>query len=94
VTLTIGDNIDALAEDLTDRLADKIAERITGLLAERLREPDPAELMTVPEAADYIRAKSRRIYELTREGRLDVERDGRRILIRRGTLDRYLGGNR
>jgi len=80
-------------DTLIDLLADEVAERVAAKLADQAgpRDPDPPDrLMTVEEAATYLRAKPRRVYELVRTGAIDVERDGRRVLIRKLTLDQHL----
>lgn len=73
-----------LPPELIDAIADAVAERL---------EPgsDPAYL-TADEAADRIRAKPGRVYELVRLGKLSADRDGRRVLIRAADLDSYLRG--
>ncbi len=75
-------------------LIDAIAMRVVelaqeqGLLAGDSRSP----LMTVAEAAEYIRGEKQRVYDLIHSGALVPERDGRRVLLRRETLDAYLRG--
>lgn len=83
-----------LTVDVPDELVQAIAAKVAELLAdqEAPRDPDPPDrLLTVEEAAEYLRAKPRRVYELVRTRVLDVERDGRRVLIRKQTLDEHLG---
>ena len=83
--------------DLIDALADLVAERLAEKLAAEEGEaraatpPDsPDRLLTVAEAAEYLRAKPQRIYDLIGQGRLEVERDGNRVLIRKAVIDRHL----
>ena len=45
---------------------------------------------TVAEAAEYLRCKPQRIYDLRSSGRLPRHGDGSRVLIRRADLDAHL----
>lgn len=49
--------------------------------------------MTVVEAAEYLRAKPQRIYDLLSAGRLTRHKDGRRVLIAREEIDALLNGS-
>lgn len=70
-------------------VVDAIAARVrTELLAELGRPTDP--WLDVAEAADYLRCKRQRIYDLCQQGRLKPARDGSRLLLRRSWLDAYL----
>jgi excisionase family DNA binding protein len=82
-----------LALAVPDELVDALAERVAERLAERDR-PTPSEFMTPPEAADLLRAKTQRVYDLVSQGRLRALKDGSRLLIRRSDLDTYLEGRR
>lgn len=42
------------------------------------------------EAAEYLRVKPQRVYDLVNQGRLPGERDGERVLVREVMLGRYL----
>jgi excisionase family DNA binding protein len=82
-----------LTIELPDDLADQIAAKVAELLVDQLGAPvDPDRLMTVPEAAEYLRAKPQRVYDLVGQGRIEAERDGTRVLIRKAALDRHLAG--
>lgn len=81
--------------DLPPELAELIARRVAELLTDQVTGPaDPDRLLTVAEAADYLRAKPQRVYDLVNQQRLPAERDGKRVLIRKAALDRYLAGGR
>ena len=77
-------------DDLLDLLTKEVARRI----AEQQPQQQAAPLyLTVREAADLIRAKPQRIYDLVSAGRLTRHKDGARLLIARGELDEYLQGH-
>jgi excisionase family DNA binding protein len=63
-------------------------------IADRLAPPVPAQgasdFLTVAEAAEFLRAKPQRVYDLLSDGRLTRYRDGRRVLIARDELHAYL----
>ena len=48
-------------------------------------------LLTVPEAADWMRVSERTIYHAIRTGRLQAITVGRQIQLRRSTLERGWG---
>jgi excisionase family DNA binding protein len=87
------------AEPLTlaipDVLAERIAERAAEIALERLRGEAGVRspYLTVPEAAEYLRAKPQRVYDLLSSRRLTRYRDGRRVLVSRAELDAYLAEN-
>lgn len=56
--------------------------------------PDVDPWFNVEEAAEYLRCKPQRIYDLRSQGRLVGGLDGTRVLFRRSTLDAYLEGRR
>jgi excisionase family DNA binding protein len=74
-------------EKLVRRVVD---ERLRAAGADR-REPP---LLTVPEAAERIRAKPQRIYDLLSDGRLTRHKDGSRVLVSSRELDAYVGNSR
>jgi excisionase family DNA binding protein len=89
---------DGLTVTLPPELVDAVAERVVELIEQRggLGQPEDPWL-TVEQAAEYIGARPQRIYDLlARQGegpaRLGGGRDGRRRLVRRSELDRYLEG--
>jgi excisionase family DNA binding protein len=47
--------------------------------------------MTVKEAAEYLRCKPQRIYDLRSSGQLPRHGDGARVLLHRDDLDRHVG---
>jgi excisionase family DNA binding protein len=79
-----------LTPEALELLAAKVAELI-GLP----QEPSNASpYMTVPEAAEYMRAKPQRCYDLLSAGRLTRYKDGSRVLLNRVEVDVYLAGGR
>ncbi|HMT04821.1 MAG TPA: helix-turn-helix domain-containing protein [Solirubrobacterales bacterium] len=72
-------------EDLVEAIADRVAQRIGN--------SPVSPLLTVEEAAEYLRCKPKRIYDLTSQRRLAFVKDGSRTLIRRDALDQYLADN-
>lgn len=72
--------------DFPDELVEAIATRV----AEMVGTGKVSPLMTVTEAADYLRCQPKRVYDLTSQRRIDFVKDGSRVLVRREALDRYL----
>jgi excisionase family DNA binding protein len=85
-----------LALALPDELFEAIALRASQIVLERLKaEADaPPRLLTVSEAAEFLRAKPQRVYDLLSDGRLTRHKDGSRVLVDRCELDAYLGNSR
>ena len=52
----------------------------------------PSPLLTVGEAAVFLRCKPQRIRNLLSEGRLTRHKDGGRVLISREEIERHLTG--
>lgn len=53
----------------------------------------PSELMTVAEMQEYMHAGRTKAYELIKAGEVRSYRLGRRILVNRLSLDRYIKAN-
>jgi excisionase family DNA binding protein len=75
-------------------LVDEIAERAAELVLERL-EPEqptaPGPYLTIAEAAELLRCRRQRVYDLLSARRLQRFKDGSRVLVRRDEIDAYLG---
>jgi excisionase family DNA binding protein len=71
--------------ELSPALIETLTLRVSEFLAQSQDPQDP--YMTVPEAADCLRCKPKRIYDLTSQGRLPYLKEGSRKLIRRSDLD-------
>ncbi len=80
----------ALQLAVPDELLDAIAGRVAELLAPLIAAPAVSPWMAVGEAADYLRCKPKRVYDLISQRRIPVHRDGGRVLLRRDELDRYV----
>lgn len=62
-------------------------DQLRHALGMTLAEPSrPSPFMTAEEAADLLRCRKRRIYELVGDGRLERCGDGRRLLVRRSAV--------
>ncbi len=85
---TAGTNL-ALA--VPPELIEAVAERAAEMLAERQRPAAP-ELLSVDEAAELLRCRRQRLYDLSSQGKLPCLRDGSRLLFRRSELVSYLEG--
>ena len=66
-----------------------VAQHVADLLAEH-QTADPTPYLTVEEAAEYLRCKPKRVYDLCSQRRIDFCKDGSRTLLRRIDLDAYL----
>lgn len=73
--------------DVPDALVEAVAARVAELLTTATTTSD---LLTVTEAAEYLRCAPKRVYDLTSQRRLDFVKDGSRTLIRREAIDKYL----
>lgn len=77
---------DAALDELVERIAAIVLARLPGTV-------EPASTyLTVAEAADYLRAKPQRLYDLLSARRLTRFKDGSRVLVARAELDAHLGG--
>lgn len=87
---------ESLALVLPERAAERIAERAAAIVLERLADAGASDspYFTVVEAAEYLRAKPQRVYDLLSARRLTRYKDGRRTLISRAELDAYVAGER
>jgi excisionase family DNA binding protein len=91
--MTAPPNGSALSLAFPPELVEAIAERAAEMLAERQR-PAAHELMSVDEAAELLRCRRQRVYDLLSQGRLPHLKDGARVLIRRAEILSYLEGER
>lgn len=86
--------------DLAALVLDAIAADPSHLarLQALIGNPDPVDTgpdwLTVPEAAEHLRCKPQRIYDLAHQRRLPYVKDGSRVLISRADVDHYLNANR
>jgi excisionase family DNA binding protein len=72
-------------EPLVERIADRVAARLAAM-----QERDKKRLYSTEEAAQYLSLSSAQVYRLTVSGKLKSLREGRRRLIDRDELDRWI----
>jgi excisionase family DNA binding protein len=88
-----GDDGGAMIEltvTLTDQQLAEIAERAAALVSTGPHEGTP--WLNVTDAAERLRCRKDRIYDLIALGKLHPRRDGRRVLLHRDDLDAYIEG--
>lgn len=75
-------------------LIDAVASRVVDIAIERgLLAATPAPpLLTVDEAAAYLRCSKQAVYDRVHQGALKPLRDGKRLLFSRAAVDAYLEG--
>jgi excisionase family DNA binding protein len=78
--------------ELVEAIAASVADRLIAISATERDPTASLDLMTVREAAEYMRCSVQAIYDRISQGGLLPERDGRRVLLRRRTIDAYLRG--
>jgi excisionase family DNA binding protein len=78
-------------DDPYEVLIEAVAQRVLELMASQMvPNTDRPDYLSVGEAADMLRAKPQRIYDLVSAGRLTRHKDGRRLLVRRDELEEWL----
>ena len=78
--------LDLLLDEFVNRVADRVAHRLEA------REPRrETELLSLTEAAEVLRCKPQRIYQLRSTGRLPRTVEGGRAIVRRSDLERLIG---
>jgi excisionase family DNA binding protein len=80
--------------ELPDAQLDEIAERAAQIVLSTIGGRGSSEFLTVAEAADLLRAKKQRVYDLLSANRLTRYRDGTRVLLARTEIDDYLTGGK
>jgi excisionase family DNA binding protein len=85
---------DPLALNVPEELVEEIATRAAAIVLEQLRpaENGSSPYLTIPEAAELLRARRHRIDDLLSRGTLTRVKDGSRTLIARAELEDYLAG--
>jgi excisionase family DNA binding protein len=72
---------------------ESLAERAAAIVLERLaaeQHNGDSEFVSVVEAAELLRAKPQRVYDLLSDGRLTRHKDGARVLVLRSELVAHL----
>src|SRR5262249_52683418 len=72
-----------------ERLVDMLAERAAVKVA-ACQERDRKRLFSITEAAEYLALSHAQVYRLVASGRLNCVREGRRRLLDRDQLDRWI----
>ena len=76
-----------LALTLSGEQVELIARRVADLVGKQAAEPD---LLTVPEAAEFLRCKPQRVRDLLSQGRIGRIKEGGRTLVARSDLMAHL----
>lgn len=77
--------LDVLLDELVDRVADRVVQR----LGSAPNSPT-GELLSIAEAAELLRCKPQRVYDLRSSGRLPRTVEGGRAVVRRADLERLV----
>jgi excisionase family DNA binding protein len=85
---TPGAALDAALAALVPAIAERVADLLTGRVGAALGSRSP--WLDVNEAADYLRCKPKRVYDLVSQSRVPAHKDGSRLLLHRDELDAYL----
>jgi excisionase family DNA binding protein len=83
-------NIPALFMTLTDEQLGALAREIARVLRDDHAKANTSPYLTVHEAAQYLRCRPQRVYDLLSARALTRHKDGSRVLVRRAEIDRYL----
>jgi excisionase family DNA binding protein len=78
-----------VSPELLDAIAEAVAAKL-GAAPTGARTASP--FVDVDEAAEILRAKKQRVYDLVHDGKLERCGDGRRLLLRRDDVMAYAGG--
>jgi len=76
--------------EIVEEIAQRAAEIVIAQLGSR--PDDRPAYVTIPEAADLLRARRHRVDDLLSKGVLTRVKDGSRTLIERAELEAYLRG--
>lgn len=77
---------DGWIEDVAGPIAIAVAEKI----GQQIQPTPQSPYLSVAEAAEYMRCKRQRIYDLLSARSIGRYKDGKRVLLRRDELDAYL----
>lgn len=81
-----------LSDEELERVARRVAEIVRADLDVEAATVAASPFLSVPEAAEYLRCRPQRIYDLLSQGRLSRFKDGSRALVSRAELDAHLAG--
>jgi excisionase family DNA binding protein len=84
--------VEAIVAALADTpvILNEIAALVAARLAPTNETHQQSDWLTAEEAAEYLRCKKRRVYDLTSQGRITAVKDGSRSLYERAELDRHI----
>ena len=85
-----GSSLDGLIDEFVDRVAERVAELLEERGTRRGRYGTAPDLLSVTEAAELLRCKPQRVYDLRSAGRLPRTNEGGRAVVRRVDLDRLV----
>ncbi len=85
-----GSNLDGLIDKFVDRIAERVAELLEERGTRRGRYGTTPDLLSVAEAAEVLRCKPQRVYDLRSAGRLPRTNEGGRAVVRRTDLDQLV----
>ena len=77
--------LDVLLDEFVDRVADRVVQRLGSLPSSR-----SVELLSIAEAAELLRCKPQRVYDLRSSGRLPRTVEGGRAVVRRTDVERLV----
>jgi Helix-turn-helix domain len=77
--------LDMLLDELVERVADRVVRRL-----EALPTSQPGDLLSIAEAAELLRCKPQRLYDLRSAGRLPRTVEGGRAVVRRSDIERLV----
>lgn len=86
-----------LPDEVMAELVERVAVRAAEIVVERLDHTDGDRLppyLSVDEAAELLRCKPQRIYDLRSSGVLTRLGDGSRALVSRAEIEAHLAGTR
>jgi Helix-turn-helix domain len=81
--------LDMLLDELVERVADRVVIRL-----EALPTSQAGDLLSIAEAAELLRCKPQRLYDLRSAGRLPRKVEGGRAVVRRSDIEHLVSEGR
>jgi excisionase family DNA binding protein len=82
----------AVPKQIIEEIATRAASIVLQQLPDHDRAHDASPFLSIPEAAEFLRAKRHRVDDLLSRGTLTRHKDGTRTLILRSELEAYIAG--
>jgi excisionase family DNA binding protein len=82
-----------LPPEIVETIIAGVTARVLDAVEMKHASEPTSPYLTVPEAAELMRASRGRIYDLLSQRRLTRHRDGTRVLLSREEIHRYLAGD-